>query len=86
LGGAITEGVYPKFDSIQIYYGASEEEPDIKLPPKREASGRVVGIGPEMSSNIEEGPVRIRKLKDGEENPRKRSRTEGGRNYTRRLR
>ena len=85
LGGATTPGVYPKFNSVQIYYGASEEEPDIELPPKREASGRVVGIGPAMSSNKEEGPVRIRKLKDGE-NPRKRSRTEGGRNYTRRRR
>jgi hypothetical protein len=86
FGGATRPGVYTKFDNVQIYYGASEEEPDIELPPKREASGRVVGIGPAMSSNKEEGPVRIRKLKDGEENPRKRSRTEGGRNYTRRRR
>ena len=86
FGGATRPGVYTKFDNIQIYYGASEEEPDIELPPKREASGRVVGIGPAMSSNKEERQVRIRKLKDGEENPRKRSRTEGGRNYTRRRR
>jgi glycosyltransferase involved in cell wall biosynthesis len=75
-----------EYYSIQIFYGASEEEPDIELPPKREASGRVVGIGPAMSSNKEERLVRIRKLKDGEENPRKRARTEGGRKYTRRRR
>jgi hypothetical protein len=86
LGGATTPGVYPKFNSVQIYYGASEEEPDIELPPKRDASGRVVGIRPAMSSNKDEGPVIIRKLKDGEGNPRKRLRTEGGRNYTRRRR
>ena len=84
LGGATTPGVYPKFNSVQIYYGASEEEPDIELRPKREVSGRVVGIGPAMSQKDE--PPRIRKLKEGEENPRKRSRTEGGRKYTRRRR
>ena len=84
LGGALTQGVYPKFDSVQIYYGASTEESDIVLPPKREVSGKVVGIGPAMSQK--EAPPRIRKLKEGVEPPRKRMRTEGGRNYTRRRR
>lgn len=82
LGGALTQGVYPKFDSVQIYYGASLEESDIVLPPKREVSGKVVGIGSAMSQK--EAPPRIRKLKEGVEPPRKRIRTEGGRNYTRR--
>jgi hypothetical protein len=72
------------FVSAQIFYGASVEDKNIVLQPKREASGRVVGIGPAISSNKEVGPVRIRKDKDGEKNPRKRSRTEGGRKYTRR--
>jgi len=73
-----------KFYSIQIFYGAHIEEPDIELPPKREASGKIVGIGPTMSQK--DAPPRIRKPKESEENPRKRARTEGGRKYTRRRR
>jgi hypothetical protein len=68
------------FYSIQIFYGAHIEEPDIELPPKREASGKIVGIGPAMSQK--DAPPIIRKPKDV--NPRKRARIEGGRKYTRR--
>ena len=54
-----------KFDRIQIYYGASVEEPNIELPPKRDTSGKIVGIGPTMSKKEEPRTIEKRMRKEG---------------------
>jgi hypothetical protein len=54
-----------KFERIQIYYGASVEEPNIELPPKRDTSGKIVGIGPTMSKKEEPRTIEKRMRKEG---------------------
>lgn len=63
-GASIKDDKYPKFDKIQIYYGASVEEPNIELRAKRDTSGKIVGIGPTMSKK-EEPPIIKKRMRNG---------------------